>query len=77
MSLHFDCIIKLFLVNIILKIISLTGALKSMNGLVNIWSLQDGSLLQTLLGTGGVSHIAWAGKYLALCHTRCQVTNLP
>ena len=49
-----------------------SGALKSMNGLVNIWSMQDGSLLQTLMGTGGVADITWAGKYLAICHTRNQ-----
>ncbi|ROT68824.1 putative E3 ubiquitin-protein ligase HERC1 [Penaeus vannamei] len=30
-------------------------AKKSMNGMVNVWSLQEGSLLQTLVGSGGIN----------------------
>ncbi|XP_069958428.1 probable E3 ubiquitin-protein ligase HERC1 isoform X6 [Cherax quadricarinatus] len=50
-----------------------TGCLKSTNGLVNVWSLQDGSLLQTVVGSGGISGLAWAGTTgLAVSLTQSQ-----
>lgn len=58
-------------------VISLAGCQQSANGLVNIWSLQDGSLLQTVVGGGGVAHLCWAGPAgLSVCFTQSQV-NAP
>ncbi|XP_071541149.1 LOW QUALITY PROTEIN: probable E3 ubiquitin-protein ligase HERC1 [Panulirus ornatus] len=50
-----------------------TGCNKSTNGMVNIWSLQDGSLLQTVVGSGGISSVSWTGTAgLAVCLTQSQ-----
>lgn len=50
-----------------------SGCLKSNNGMVNIWSLQDGSLLQTVVGCGGVASLQWCGSSgLAICFTQSQ-----
>lgn len=41
---------------------------------MNIWSLQDGSLLQTNTGTGGVHSLTWLGETgLAVCFGRSKV----
>lgn len=45
-----------------------------MNGMVNVWSLQEGSLLQTLVGSGGINALVWCGTSgLAICVSRSQV----
>ncbi|XP_068081364.1 probable E3 ubiquitin-protein ligase HERC1 [Anabrus simplex] len=50
-----------------------TGCFKGPSGVVNIWSLQDGSLLQTQTGTGGVQSLAWLGDMgLAVCFGRSK-----
>ncbi|MPC18905.1 putative E3 ubiquitin-protein ligase HERC1 [Portunus trituberculatus] len=50
-----------------------SGCQKSNNGVVNVWSLQDGSLLQTVMGCGGVASLKWCGSAgLAICYTQSQ-----
>ncbi|XP_042891775.1 probable E3 ubiquitin-protein ligase HERC1 isoform X3 [Penaeus japonicus] len=50
-----------------------TGCQKSMNGMVNVWSLQEGSLLQTLVGSGGINSLVWCGTSgLGICVSRSQ-----
>ncbi|KAK7862054.1 hypothetical protein R5R35_011478 [Gryllus longicercus] len=50
-----------------------TGCHKGPSGVVNIWSLQDGSLLQTQTGTGGVHSLSWMRSVgLAVCFSRCK-----
>ncbi|XP_063888404.1 probable E3 ubiquitin-protein ligase HERC1 isoform X2 [Scylla paramamosain] len=50
-----------------------SGCQKSNNGVVNVWSLQDGSLLQTMVGCGGVASLKWCGSAgLAICYTQSQ-----
>ncbi|XP_063233987.1 probable E3 ubiquitin-protein ligase HERC1 isoform X2 [Bacillus rossius redtenbacheri] len=45
-----------------------SGCFKSCTGIVNIWSLQDGLLLQTLTGGGGVHSLNWLSNIgLAVC----------
>lgn len=46
--------------------------------MVNIWSLQDGSLLQTYTGAGGIQSLCWTGTSgLAACLLRSKVWALP
>ncbi|XP_021933596.1 probable E3 ubiquitin-protein ligase HERC1 isoform X3 [Zootermopsis nevadensis] len=50
-----------------------SGSIKGPSGVVNIWSLQDGSLLQTNTGTGGVHSLTWLGETgLAVCFGRSK-----
>ncbi|XP_069694063.1 probable E3 ubiquitin-protein ligase HERC1 isoform X1 [Periplaneta americana] len=50
-----------------------SGSIKGPSGVVNIWSLQDGSLLQTNTGTGGVHSLSWLGESgLAACFGRSK-----
>ena len=45
-----------------------------MIGLVNVWSLVDGALLQTVIGGGGLQSLAWVGAAgLAACFARSKV----
>ena len=45
-----------------------------MIGLVNVWSLVDGALLQTVVGAGGLLSLAWVGAAgLAACFARSKV----
>ena len=47
-----------------------------MIGLVNIWSLVDGALLQTVIGGGGLQSLAWVGAAgLAACFARSKVRH--
>ena len=42
--------------------------------MVNVWSLQEGSVLQTFVGLGGICGLVWGGASgLAVCQTRSQV----
>jgi len=44
-------------------------------GIVNIWSLEDGTLLRTRTGAGGVHSLAWVGNSgLAVCFGRSKVS---
>jgi len=46
-----------------------------MSGVVNIWSLLDGSLLHTHTGTGGVQSLCWVDNVaLAICFSRSKVS---
>lgn len=48
-----------------------------MSGLVNIWSLQDASLLQTQTGPGGVQSLTWVPDVgLAVCFVRSKVQSI-
>ncbi|KAE8748468.1 hypothetical protein FOCC_FOCC004763 [Frankliniella occidentalis] len=50
-----------------------SGCGKGPTGVINIWSLQDGSLLQTYTGAGGVQSLCWTGKCgLAACLLRSK-----
>lgn len=50
-----------------------SGSIKGPSGVVNIWSLQDGNLLQTNTGTGGVHSLTWLGETgLAVCFGRSK-----
>ncbi|XP_076032136.1 putative E3 ubiquitin-protein ligase HERC1 [Oratosquilla oratoria] len=50
-----------------------TGCQKSVNRVVNVWSLQNGTLLQTVVGSGGVTGLVWTAGYgLAICYSRSQ-----
>ncbi|XP_054287973.1 probable E3 ubiquitin-protein ligase HERC1 [Macrosteles quadrilineatus] len=54
-----------------------SGCLKGMSGLVNIWSLQDASLLQTQTGPGGVQSLCWVSDIgLAVCFIRSKDINI-
>lgn len=48
------------------------------SGVVNVWSLQDGSLLQSILGNGGtdLEGIAWMDHSLAACFSRSKVVKI-
>lgn len=51
-----------------------SGCLRGMSGVVNIWSLHDGSLLHTNTGSGGVQSLCWIDNVaLAICFTRSKV----
>ncbi|KAK7085896.1 putative E3 ubiquitin-protein ligase herc1 [Halocaridina rubra] len=50
-----------------------SGCQKSLNGMVNVWSLQEGSVLQTLVGAGGICGMVWSGNSgLAVCQAGSQ-----
>ncbi|KAF0297934.1 putative E3 ubiquitin-protein ligase HERC1 [Amphibalanus amphitrite] len=50
-----------------------TGCFKGMIGLVNVWSLVDGALLQTVIGSGGLQSLAWVGAAgIAACFARSK-----
>ncbi|XP_071450243.1 probable E3 ubiquitin-protein ligase HERC1 [Hetaerina americana] len=50
-----------------------SGSAKGSSSLVNIWSLQSGSLLQTVNGNGGVHSLSWLGNAgLAVCFSRSK-----
>ncbi|KAL0271708.1 UNVERIFIED_CONTAM: hypothetical protein PYX00_008714 [Menopon gallinae] len=50
-----------------------SGCLKGPTGVVNIWSLQDGILMQTNTGTGGVHSLSWLDDLgLAVCFSRSK-----
>lgn len=54
-----------------------SGCLKGPTGVVNIWSLQDGILMQTNTGTGGVHSLSWMDDLgLAACFSRSKVCIL-
>ncbi|XP_049838129.1 LOW QUALITY PROTEIN: probable E3 ubiquitin-protein ligase HERC1 [Schistocerca gregaria] len=54
-----------------------TGNSKGSRGVVNIWSLQDGSVLQTFSGAGGVSSLCWLGDAgLAVCYGRSKDVHI-
>jgi hypothetical protein len=56
------------------KIPCYIGCSRGLNGVVNVWSLQDGSLLQTCTGFGGVQSLCWLGSIaLAICFARTKV----
>ncbi|XP_077870271.1 putative E3 ubiquitin-protein ligase HERC1 [Saccoglossus kowalevskii] len=65
---HISCITKLvFNPN---GMVLVTGCCK---GLVNMWSLQFGALIQTLPGNGGVQDMCWAGESgLVSCFARSK-----
>lgn len=52
-----------------------TGCSKGSSGVVNIWSLFDGSLLNTHTGSGGVDDLCWMEDQLglAVCFARSKV----
>lgn len=54
-----------------------TGCSKGTSGVVNIWSLFDGSLLNTHTGSGGVDDLCWMDDQLglAVCFSRSKVTG--
>lgn len=51
---------------------------KGPSGVVNIWSLYDGTLLQTSTNTGGtdVNGLTWMGNNLAICFTRSKIIKV-
>nr|CAD7438539.1 unnamed protein product [Timema bartmani] len=50
-----------------------SGCYKGATGIVNIWSLQDGVLLQTVTGSGGVHSLSWLGDSgLVICFGRSK-----
>nr|CAD7425857.1 unnamed protein product [Timema monikensis] len=50
-----------------------SGCYKGAIGIVNIWSLQDGVLLQTVTGSGGVHSLSWLGDSgLVICFGRSK-----
>nr|QHB15577.1 putative E3 ubiquitin-protein ligase HERC1 [Bemisia tabaci] len=54
-----------------------SGCQKGPSGVVYIWSLQDGTLLNTHTGSGGVQSLAWLADYgLAACFARSKDINL-
>lgn len=52
-----------------------SGCSKGTSGVVNIWSLFDGSLLNTHTGSGGVDDLCWMEDQLglAVCFARSKV----
>lgn len=52
-----------------------SGCSKGTSGVVNIWSLFDGSLLNTHTGSGGVDDLCWMEDKLglAVCFARSKV----
>jgi len=55
-----------------------TGCSKGSSGVVNIWSLFDGSLLNTHTGSGGVDDLCWMEDQLglAVCFARSKVIRI-
>ncbi|CAB3370488.1 Hypothetical predicted protein [Cloeon dipterum] len=50
-----------------------TGCLRGLSGVINIWSLHDGSLLHTNTGPGGVQGLCWIESVaLAVCFARSK-----
>lgn len=55
-----------------------SGCSKGTSGVVNIWSLFDGSLLNTHTGSGGVDDLCWMEDQLglAVCFSRSKVNTI-
>lgn len=55
-----------------------SACVKGPSGVVNIWSLQDGTLLQTTTGSGGtdVDGLAWLDNSLAVCFSRSKLIKV-
>lgn len=56
-----------------------SGCLKGLSGVVNVWSLHDGSLVHTVTGNGGVdvSGLVWTERYsLAMAFSRSNCINV-
>lgn len=55
-----------------------SGCSTGTSGVVNIWSLFDGSLLNTHTGSGGVDDLCWMEDQLGLaaCFARSKVIQL-
>lgn len=53
------------------------GCSTGSSGKINIWSLQDGTLANTYVGSGGVQDVCWLSDHgLAVCFSRSKVSDL-